>query len=131
LLFQLPPNFQKDLPRLEAFLKQLGKRTRAAFEFRHPSWFDDEVYAALRRHSAALCLADIDEEPPPKIASTAPFGYLRLRRTDYSDQRLRTWIKKIRSQAWDEAYVFFKHEETGSGPRFARRFLELAGQAVA
>jgi uncharacterized protein YecE (DUF72 family) len=131
LLFQLPPNLKKDLPRLEAFLKQLGKRMRAAFEFRHPSWFDDEVYAALRRHSAALCLADIDEEPTPKIASTAPFGYLRLRRTDYSDQRLRTWVKKIRSQAWNEAYVFFKHEETGTGPRFARRFLELAGQAAA
>jgi uncharacterized protein YecE (DUF72 family) len=79
----------------------------------------------------ALCLADVDEDPPPKIVSTAPFGYLRLRRTDYSDQRLRTWIKKIRSQDWNEAYVFFRHEETGSGPRFARRFLELAGQAGA
>jgi uncharacterized protein YecE (DUF72 family) len=128
LLFQFPPNFKKDLPRLEAFLKQLGKRTRAAFEFRHPSWFDDDVYAALRTHAAALCVAEVDEEPTPTIVSTAPFGYLRLRRTDYRDQRLRTWIKKICSQPWNEVFVFFRHEETRSGPRFARRFLELAGR---
>lgn len=127
LLFQLPPNFKKDLPRLEAFLKQLGNRTRAAFEFRHPSWFDDEVYGLLRENSCALCLAEVDEEQAQTIVSTARFGYLRLRRTDYSPQRLRTWIKKIRSQTWNETYVFFKHEETGSGPRLAGQFLKLAG----
>lgn len=128
LLFQLPPNFKKDLPRLESFLKLLGKRTRVAFEFRHESWFDDEVFACLRAKSCALCLADTDALPNPPLVSTADWGYIRLRRAKYSDKQLKDWIKRLKSQAWNEAYVFFKHEDSGTGPKFAARFLELAGE---
>lgn len=127
LLFQLPPNFKKDLPRLESFLKLLGKRTSAAFEFRHESWLDDEVFACLRANSCTLCLADTDDLPNPPLVSTANWGYIRLRRAEYSDKHLKDWIKRLRSQPWAEAYVFFKHEDSGTGPKFAARFLELAG----
>jgi uncharacterized protein YecE (DUF72 family) len=128
LLFQLPPNFKKDLPRLKAFIRLIGRRTRAAFEFRHESWFDDEVFDCLRTHSCALCIADADELPAPGLVATAGWGYVRLRREGYSDRLLRQWINKIKSQAWNEAYVFFKHEDTGIGPKLAARFLELAAR---
>src|SRR5262245_3910454 len=127
LLFQLPPNFKKDLRRLEAFLELIERRTWAAFEFRHASWFDDEVFRALRRKSIALCIADMDDSPPPAVVNTAGWGYVRLRRKRYTRKQLREWIQKLKSQNWKEACVFFKHEETGTGPRFATRFLELAG----
>jgi uncharacterized protein YecE (DUF72 family) len=126
VLFQLPPNFKKDLLRLQPFLKTLGKKTLAAFEFRHPSWFDDEVFACLRKHRCALCVADAEELPPAKVISTARWGYVRLRQKRYTRKSLADWIQKIHDQSWDKAYVFFKHEDTGTGPRFAARFLELA-----
>jgi uncharacterized protein YecE (DUF72 family) len=131
LLFQLPPNFKKDLPRLEAFLRLLRKRTSIAFEFRHASWFDNEVFDCLRANSCALCIADTDDAPRADLVSTAGWGYVRLRRKRYTRQQLAAWIERLRSQAWDEAYVFFKHEDAGTGPKFASRFLELAaGKAV-
>jgi len=125
LLFQLPPNFKKDVPRLDAFLSLLG-RTQAAFEFRHESWFDDEVFACLRKRSCALCIADTDDAPTPELVSTAGWGYLRLRREKYTAGQLRQWLEKIKPQSWSEAWVFFKHEESGTGPKFAEKFLELA-----
>jgi uncharacterized protein YecE (DUF72 family) len=128
LLFQLPPNFKKDLPRLKAFLRLIGRRTRAAFEFRHESWFDDEVFDCLRTNSCALCIADMDESPSANVISTAGWGYLRLRRERYTARSLRQWIERIMSQPWNEVYVFFKHEDTGTGPKLAARFLELAGR---
>jgi uncharacterized protein YecE (DUF72 family) len=128
LFFQLPPNFKKDVPRLEAFLGLVGDRAQVAFEFRHASWFDREVFDCLRAHSCALCNADTDESPTADLVSTAGWGYVRLRRKTYSDYGLRKWIKRLRSQPWDEAYVLFKHEDTGSGPKFAARFLELSGR---
>src|SRR5262245_45967593 len=127
LFFQLPPNFKKDLPRLEAFLDLIGSETRAAFEFRHASWFDDEVFRALQRKSIVLCIADMDDSPPPPLVGTAGWGYVRLRRKHYTKKHLGEWIERLKSQNWTEAYVYFKHEETGTGPRFAMRFLELAG----
>jgi uncharacterized protein YecE (DUF72 family) len=127
LLFQLPPNFKQDLPRLDAFLELVAEKAAVAFEFRHASWFDKEVFACLRAHGCALCLADMDDLPVPKLVSTANWGYLRLRRTDYTAPQLRAWIKKLRAQQWEKAYVFFRHEDTGSGPRLGARFLELAG----
>lgn len=127
LFFQLPPNFRKDVPRLKALLKLIGKKSPVAFEFRHESWFDDEVFDCLRAMSCALCTADTDEMPCTKLVSTAMWGYVRLRREKYTDRQLRDWVKRIKSQDWSEAYVFFKHEETGTGPRFAEKFLELAG----
>jgi len=125
-LFQLPPFFKKDVPRLTDFLARLGP-VPAAFEFRHATWFDDEVYARLRAHGVALCLAETDDgEAPPRV-STASFGYLRLRRVDYGDAELVAWLEWIRAQAWESAYVFFKHEDEGHAPRMAARLLELAG----
>lgn len=125
-LFQLPPNFKKDLARLEAFLALLGDCVPAAFEFRHASWFDDEVFDCLRANSCALCVADMDDSPSSDLVSTAAWGYLRLRRERYTGKQLGAWIAKLRSQGWDDAYVFFKHEDAGTGPKLVARFLELA-----
>ncbi|HLQ66914.1 MAG TPA: DUF72 domain-containing protein [Candidatus Limnocylindrales bacterium] len=123
-LVQLPPNFKKDVPRLRDFLALLGP-ARAAFEFRHASWFEDEVYAALRERNAAWCVADTGEEGDPPFVSTADWGYLRLRRVEYGEGDLQSWADKVRGQTWNEAFVFFKHEDAGTGPKLAARFLEL------
>jgi uncharacterized protein YecE (DUF72 family) len=132
VLFQLPPNFKQDVPRLEGFLDVLAQErpeTRAAFEFRHASWRDDNAIAALRARGCAWCVADTDEGPALEIASTTSWGYLRLRRDRlYDDQELAEWAARVRAQAWDEAYVFFKHEDEGAGPRLAARFRELFGE---
>lgn len=126
LLFQLPPNFKKDLERLETFLKLLPNSAPAAFEFRHDSWFDEETYGALRKHNRALCLADT-EDKPAKVVRTADWGYLRLRRPDYSKKDLERWQGQIEEQGWGNCYVFFKHEDEASGPRLAQEFLAMAG----
>jgi uncharacterized protein YecE (DUF72 family) len=118
VLFQLPPNLKKDLPRLTDFLALLPPSCRAAFEFRHESWFDDEVFGALSSARAALCWEE-DEELATPNESTAGWGYLRLRRPDYSAADLAARAERIRGQPWSEAYVFFKHEEEGTGPRLA------------
>jgi uncharacterized protein YecE (DUF72 family) len=125
-LVQLPPNMKKDLPRLRDFLPLLG-RARAAFEFRHASWFDDEVYAALRECNASWCVADTGAEGDPPFVSTADWGYLRMRRVEYEENDLQSWADRVRGQSWGEAYVFFKHEDAGTGPKLAARFLELCG----
>ena len=128
-LFQMPPFFKKDIPRLRDFLRQLPEGCRAAFEFRHPSWFAEDTYEALKAAGAPLCLADTDEQEPPLVA-TGGWGYLRLRRSDYDADRLRLWAQRIQAQPWERAYVFFKHEEEGKGPRLASQFKEalLASQ---
>jgi len=128
LLFQLPPNFKKDLPRLSAFLKLLPRRRRIAFEFRHASWFDDEVFGLLRDRRVALCIADDDDNLKVPFEATTDWGYLRLRRLDYSDRELAKWVKRMREQDWRDVFVFFKHEDQANGPRLAKRFLDLAGQ---
>ena len=128
-LFQLPPNLKKDLPRLTDFLALLPPASRCAFEFRHESWFDDEVFAALSAKGAALCIAE-DEDLATPLQSTAGWGYLRLRRQDYDEAMIAEWAKKIASQKWDETYVFFKHEDGGTGPRLAGRLLELMGASA-
>jgi uncharacterized protein YecE (DUF72 family) len=127
LFVQLPPTMKKDVPRLRDFLALLGSSDRAAFEFRHTSWFDDEVYAALRERNAAWCVAETGEEGDPPFMSTADWGYLRLRRVEYSDDDLRSWADRVRSQSWGETFVFFKHEDAGTGPKLAARFMELCG----
>ncbi len=124
LLFQLPPNFKKDLPRLETFFGDLPDRRRVAVEFRHASWFDDEVFEALRRQGAALCVSDTGEEPVAPLVATTDWGYLRLRREAFSDQDLREWARRIREQPWGDAYVFLKHEEEGIGPKLAAKLME-------
>lgn len=125
VLFQLPPNLKKDVPRLESFLALVSDRSASAFEFRHASWMDDEVFEVLRKNSCALCLADTDENPVTELIGTTSWGYLRLRSEGYTDEQLTQWIERIRSQGWNEAYVFFKHEDTGTAPKLAARFLEL------
>ena len=126
VLFQLPPNFRKDLPRLQMFLDLLPAKARAAFEFRHPSWFEDDVFESLRACGCALCIADIDDAPDPDVVATASWGYLRLRRAQYDEHSLAAWADRVRGQSWEQAYVFFKHEQEGAGPRFATRFMKLA-----
>jgi len=126
LLFQLPPNLKKDVARLDAFLALLPPPHRAAFEFRHPSWFDDEVFGLLRAHQAALCIAEAEGDLEVPVVATADWGYLRLRRPDYGEAELRAWVARLRQQDWQDAFVFFKHEDAGRGPQLAQRFLELA-----
>jgi uncharacterized protein YecE (DUF72 family) len=127
LLFQLPPNFKKDVPRLKAFLKPVPKHRRATFEFRHPSWFDQEVYDALSARNVALCIADEDDDLKVPFVATADWGYLRLRRPTYSAAALKAWIASVRNQAWTEAYVFFRHEDEARGPKMAEQFLRFTG----
>jgi uncharacterized protein YecE (DUF72 family) len=127
VLYQLPPNFKKDLDRFEAFLDLLRPDCRSVFEFRHETWYEDDVFALLRDKGCALCIADVDDEPEPEIVSTAPFGYLRLRRTQYGADDLARWAERVQAQDWDDAYVFFKHEDEASGPEAAAGFLKAAG----
>jgi uncharacterized protein YecE (DUF72 family) len=126
LLFQLPPNLKKDVPRLREFLMLLPPDRRAAFEFRHQSWFDDEVFGALREFQAVLCIAEAENDLEIPFISTADWGYLRLRRPDYTDRELKEWVKRVQDAKWHEAFIFFKHEDEGKGPQMAKQFLELA-----
>jgi len=127
VLFQLPPNMKLDLPRLERFLDLLAGRVPAAFEFRHPSWREPAVVDALRARGAALCAADVDDAPAPELVATAPFAYVRLRREAYAPGDLAEWVAKLRARAAQDAYVFFKHEDAGVGPRLAAELLAMAG----
>lgn len=121
LLFQLPPNFKKDLDRFDRFLEMLPPGSRAAFEFRHPSWLDDEVFERLRRRNLALCVADSDKLQTPLVI-TADYAYFRLRDEGYGPADLQDWAARIRrdTAACRDAFVYFKHEEEGKGPEFAR-----------
>jgi len=122
LLFQLPPNFKVDTGRLADLLALLPPDLRAAFEFRNATWFTDEVYTRLAGKNAALCVADNDDGATPAVA-TADWGYLRLRATGYSDADLRGWLETMRriGERWRDAFVFFKHEEAGTGPALGAR----------
>lgn len=127
-LFQLPPNFKKDLPLLREFLGHIPPRWVTAFEFRHPSWFEDDVYQALREHDAALCIVDDDDSGTPVVA-TATWGYLRLRKTDYTGADLEAWAQRIRAQPWERVFAYFKHEEDGGkGPLMALEMKKVLGQ---
>jgi uncharacterized protein YecE (DUF72 family) len=127
-LFQLPPNFKLDLERLTAFLTLIPRDWRAAMEFRHASWFTPDVYAALRNHNVALCIADHGaEEAATPFEPTADWGYLRLRREAYTPEELREWMGRIQGSGWNDAFVFFKHEDGAVGPAMAEQFLSLAG----
>lgn len=129
VLFQLPPNLKKDLPRLEEFLRQLPATTPAAFEFRHPTWFDDDVLDLLRRTNRPLVVSDTDDMPTTHIDKTADWGYLRLRRVNYSEENLKEWAARIGNQSWKETFVFFKHEDEGTGPKLAAQFVALTSHA--
>ena len=124
VLFQLPPFQRKEVERLRSFLAGLPPSPRAAFEFRHASWQDDEVSDALRAHGAMLCVAETDEGSSPLIC-TSDSTYLRLRRTSYEESDLRGWVDRLASQPLDRAYVYFKHEDKGLATRFAQAFGDL------
>ena len=129
VLFQLPPNFKKDLDRLKAFIEILPPGRRVTFEFRHPSWFDDAVVEVLTQAGAALCVAETNADTRrPAIAATAGWGYLRLRREGYTKAKLRAWTKAIAGQSWTEAYVFMKHEDKGMAPKMAQELMDLAAK---
>jgi uncharacterized protein YecE (DUF72 family) len=125
VLFQLPPTFKKDVAVLESFLRELPA-IRCAFEFRHESWFDDQIFEILKTRNGALCIADTETIATPTV-STADYGYLRLRREDYSKIDIERWAKFVRDHenAWRDAFVYFKHEESGIGPKLAGEMIKL------
>jgi len=124
VLFQLPPFLKKDLPRLNEFLRLLPEGHGAAFEFRNDSWFSDDVYDALKGAGAALCLSEREDNAPPPLVQTAPWGYVRLRLETYSDGDLEQWAARLAATAWREVYVYFMHEPTA--PAYARTLMRLA-----
>jgi uncharacterized protein YecE (DUF72 family) len=124
LLFQLPPHMKKDVELLEVFLHELPTGLQPVVEFRHASWLSDDTYEVLKRFGVALCVADSEERTTP-LEVTTDFGYLRLRRTDYDEAALADWGARIAAAGWNEIFVYFKHEEQGAGPAYAKQFLGL------
>ena len=131
VLFQLPPNLKKDAELLRVFLQDVPEGMRCAFEFRDASWFADEIYDLLRAKNAALCLAESEKLSTP-IVATADYGYLRLRREDYGAADIARWADAIRAQTagWSDAFVYFKHEESGIGPKLAQDLSALLGATL-
>ena len=130
ILFQLPPYFRKDLRALDEFLALLPSGCCAAFEFRHASWMDAEVFARLRARNLALCIADSEKFSTP-LEITADYGYFRLRDEGYTPEDLCRWAATIRTgaAACNDVFIYFKHEEAGKGPQFARLLLDALGPA--
>jgi uncharacterized protein YecE (DUF72 family) len=130
LLFQLGPSFKVDVPLFDAFLADLPRGAPAAFEFRHPSWFDDAIYERLRARNLALCIADSDTRSTPVVA-TAGYGYFRLRDEGYTEADLDAWASIIREHQdrWTDTYVYFKHEDEGRGPELALQLMRILGLA--
>ena len=127
ILYQLPPNFQRDDERLGAFVEQLPNPGTSAFEFRHASWFEEGVYDILRGRGCALCLAETDggEGDDAPLVDTADWTYLRLRKSEYTEEDLQAWAVRLADLGWEHVYAFFKHEDAGVGPALAARFLEI------
>ena len=124
VLFQLPPNLKKDLPRLEDFLALLPPDHVAAFEFRNREWFSDDVYAALKAAGAALVLSEREDNQPPPLVETAAWGYLRLRLENYDDAALAKWAQTIAATSWRETFAYFMHEPTA--PAYAQALMRHA-----
>lgn len=125
VFYQVPKWVRKDCGLLRDFLQQQRAGVRVAFEFAHPSWNDDDARAVLREFAVALVASDKDDAPPPELVDTAPWCYLRLRRSAYSDDDLRGWRDRLRARFPGGGCVFFKHEDSCAGPALARRFLDL------
>ena len=126
VLFQFPKTFPANVAALKELLALIPPAALCAFEFRNPSWVDGEVLDLLLSKGCSLCIADADDGPADEIISTASWGYLRLRRSDYTDADLTRWAEQVLAQKWEQAFVFFKHEgDEAKGPRLAMRFQEL------
>ena len=125
VLFQTPPFLKKDLPRLKDFLQLLPQGHAAAFEFRHDSWFADDVYEALKESGASLCLSEREDNAPPPLVETAPWGYVRLRLEEYTDTALELWARRLDQTGWNDVYVYFMHEPTA--PAYAQTLMRFAG----
>lgn len=123
VLFQTPPFLKKDPARLRDFLALLPDGHGAAFEFRHDSWFDDEVYALLREAGAALCLSEREDHSAPPLVETAPWGYVRLRLEHYAEDDLAAWARRLAATAWQQIHVYFMHEPTAPG--YAATLMQL------
>ena len=125
LLFQLPPNLKKDLPLLETFLDTFPPKVCAAFEFRHASWLEADVYDRLRARNLALCVADSEKLSTP-VEITADYAYFRLRDEGYTPDDVARWTDTIvqKTAACREVFVYFKHEESGKGPEFGRLMMD-------
>ena len=115
VLFQLPPFLKKDTARLQDFLHLLPAGHCAAFEFRHDSWFDDDIYTMLKSAGASLCLSEREDSTPPPLVETAPWGYVRLRLENYSDADLTAWAERLAATQWQEVHAYFMHEPTAPG----------------
>ena len=124
VLFQLPPNMKKDIERLRNFLNYLPTDYKIVFEFRNESWFEDDIYQLLSDKNIALCINDSEEGSTPAV-KTANFSYFRLRRVKYNEKDLFKWIDLIGKEKWSDSFVFFKHEDEGTGPKLAERFNKL------
>jgi uncharacterized protein YecE (DUF72 family) len=124
VLFQLPPAMKKDLARLTGFLRLLPEGHAAAFEFRNDSWFSDDVYEALKAAGAALCLSEREDNGPPPLVETAPWGYVRLRLESYSEDDLGRWAQRLAATGWREVFAYFMHEPTA--PAYARTLMNLS-----
>ena len=125
LLFQLPPNLKKDLALFDAFLDTFPPKVCAAFEFRHPSWFEADVFDRLRARGLALCVADSEKLSAP-IEITAPYAYFRLRDEGYTPTDIERWAGVVRGLEGrcEDVFVYFKHEEAGKGPEFAKALMQ-------
>jgi uncharacterized protein YecE (DUF72 family) len=128
LLFQLPPNLKKDLALFDTFLDAFPPRVCAAFEFRHVSWLDEDVYSRLRARNLVLCVADSERLSTP-VTITADYAYFRLRDEGYTPADIERWAGTIqdRAKACKDVFVYFKHEESGKGPEFARLLMDCLG----
>lgn len=122
ILFQCPPDLEKNVERLRSFLRLLPSDRRFTMEFRNASWFDDDVFAELRDKDVALCISEQDDFRSPSV-STASWGYLRLHRLTYDEPALAQWRSFVAAQSWSDAYVYFKHDHAdGSGPPAVEAF---------
>lgn len=122
VLFQFPPFIKINTEKLEGLLSIRPDTLKSAFEFKSSTWFTEEVFGLLRSRNCALTISETDEEKDPELIHTADWGYLRLRRADYNPEILKSWSEKIYMQNWNEAYIFFKHEDEALGPKFAMEF---------
>jgi uncharacterized protein YecE (DUF72 family) len=128
LFFQVPPFVKKDVPLLREFVARVPRELRPAYELLDPSWHTDEVFGVLADAGAALCISDSDKQATP-FEATASWGYLRLRDEGYTRKDLAKWHARITAQKWEEAFVYFKHEDAGKGADLAQKLQAIDRRA--